>query len=431
MKITNHKPFFAVLLLLIVGIFSAQIVSAHSSVVVILLYGDDPTPLKNIITVSEEDGDFTDPIAALASIPILGPDAPSVDNPYLIVIGPGIYSLESILFMRLFVGITSSGVTKTILRGSSSEPRIAPTGSLVVASAQPSPNSMSHLSIENTTEKASGASISIYAVFARLSLKNIRVKVDANSDSAIGIYSSFAGGDLNHVEIDITNLGQTTIAMSNGSSPLFINHLEINAFGQGSSVAGMENNFSAVRLRDARISAFGGSPNTDATGVLYFDDGDEFINEFFDGKIIVSGGSAGDSFGIFTSGAAPLVSHVDIEIFESEDSTAVYTLGTATSKVSHCNIRVAGTQYATGASVAGATASSLIEHCTVTVIRPSGAVDSVLAGAVAGTSGHLIVANTLFRGGGVSGDGDKDGVYTAVDSDLGGFAELTANCVDP
>jgi hypothetical protein len=399
--------------------------------VVIPLYGDDPTPLKNIITVSEEGGDFTDPIAALASIPELGPDVPSVDNPYLIVIGPGIYSIESILFMRPFVGITGSGITATILRGGSADPSIAPTGALVVASAPLSPNSISHLSIENTTEKASGASIGIYAASAQLSLENISVKVDANSDSAIGIYSSLAGGDLGHIEINVTNSGQNTIGMSNNSSPIFINHLEISAFGQGASVTGMENNFSAVRLRDARITAIGGGTNSDATGVLYFDDGGEFINEFFDGKVIVSGGSAGDSFGIFTNGAAPLVSHVDVEILGGEDSTAVYTVGTATSKVSHCNVRVAGTQYATGVSVAGANATSLIEHCTITVIRPSGAVNSALTGAVSGSSGHLVVANTLFRGGGVFGDGDKDCVYTAVDSDLGGFAELTANCVDP
>ena len=65
---------------------------AHNSVVVVPLI--TAKRLGNVVTVSHSGGDFTDPIAAVASIT----DA-SFTNPYVVMIGPGLYTLNQTLEM--------------------------------------------------------------------------------------------------------------------------------------------------------------------------------------------------------------------------------------------------------------------------------------------------------------------------------------------
>jgi hypothetical protein len=55
-------------------------------------------PLKNVITVAKANGKFKDPVAAVNSII----DA-SVSNPYLVVIGPGVYTITQTLVMKPYV----------------------------------------------------------------------------------------------------------------------------------------------------------------------------------------------------------------------------------------------------------------------------------------------------------------------------------------
>lgn len=68
--------------------------------------------LKNVITVSETGGDFSDINSALYSIY----DA-SESNPYLIKIGPGIYRVRSQIRLKEHVSIKGSGVELTKLIG--------------------------------------------------------------------------------------------------------------------------------------------------------------------------------------------------------------------------------------------------------------------------------------------------------------------------
>ena len=55
----------------------ASMAFAHNRVVIVPLGGDDAKPLQNVVTVSKANGDFTDPVTAMASIT----DA-SAENPY-------------------------------------------------------------------------------------------------------------------------------------------------------------------------------------------------------------------------------------------------------------------------------------------------------------------------------------------------------------
>jgi pectin methylesterase-like acyl-CoA thioesterase len=89
---------------------------AQNKVVVIPLFGDDAKPLKNIVTVAKANGMFTDPLAAVNSIT----DASEI-NPYVVVIGPGIYTISKTLVMKPYVNITGCGENFTILKGAISK----------------------------------------------------------------------------------------------------------------------------------------------------------------------------------------------------------------------------------------------------------------------------------------------------------------------
>lgn len=68
--------------------------------------------LMNVITVSAEGGDFADPAAALASI-----SGASAADPFLVLIGPGVYTVTKTLVMQPWVTIAGSGREITILTG--------------------------------------------------------------------------------------------------------------------------------------------------------------------------------------------------------------------------------------------------------------------------------------------------------------------------
>jgi len=111
MKTTSSR--FKVFFLFLWFIMSCLPISTQAAdkVVVIPLFGHGK-PLKNIVTVVKANGKFTDPVAAVNSIT----DA-SENNPYLVVIGPGVYTLTHTPVMKPWVDITGSGENVTRLVG--------------------------------------------------------------------------------------------------------------------------------------------------------------------------------------------------------------------------------------------------------------------------------------------------------------------------
>jgi len=106
--------------------------------------------LHNVVTVSKTGGDFTDPVAALNSIT----DA-SADNLYLVVIGPGVYTMTEPLITKSFVSIAGAGQEVTRLTGTLN-------GSIVSGDA--CDYTLSDLTIENTggNQWSTGLSNSCY-----------------------------------------------------------------------------------------------------------------------------------------------------------------------------------------------------------------------------------------------------------------------------
>ncbi len=130
------------------SLFAVGIVQAQTKVVVIPMMGGDAINLKNVITVAKANGDFTNPIDAIDSIPTTGDESPNFTNRYLIVIGPGIYPIGlNQIIMREWVSIQGSGQEATLISGAVSTTAWDKNSAIVVGEDNAA---LSGLTIQNT-----------------------------------------------------------------------------------------------------------------------------------------------------------------------------------------------------------------------------------------------------------------------------------------
>lgn len=172
-------------------VFFQQVAVAHNRVVVVPLLGDDVRPMANIITVSAQNGDFTDPVAAVNSIT----DA-SAGNPYLVMIGPGVYTLTQPLRMKPFVSVSGAGIAVTTLRGAISHSFETAESAIVVGANDAE---LSDMTIINS----GGNSYSFGVVLGTVADGGVNTKLRRLDITAFG--SSFVSGGIYNV------LGSDTI----------------------------------------------------------------------------------------------------------------------------------------------------------------------------------------------------------------------------
>lgn len=274
----------------LVSFLSGMSAEAANKVVVIPLFGDDPTPLKNIVTVAKSGGDFTDPVAAVDSI-----TNASSTNPYLIVIGPGVYTLTETLVMQEYVNIAGSGQEVTKLTGAISTGN-SDTSSTLVSGA--SNAALTDLTVENT-----GDNLYTYAIYndsasprlerltaiasgSGASTSNYAVKNSGASPKMIDVTATSSGGAITGGVLNVVSSAPTMIniaATGSGgtqsnfgvynatSAPTMTN---VTAIGQGGSTSyGVYNVFSATEPStpfiehsslkgDTKGMQFGGSSGT-------------------------------------------------------------------------------------------------------------------------------------------------------------------------
>ena len=135
-------------------------------------------PLKNVITVAKAKGDFTDPVAAVNSII----DA-SASNPYLVVIGPGVYNLTQILVMKAYVDIVGSGENVTKLQGAISTSN-HDASSAIISGANNA--ALSSLTVQNTG--GSTYSIALYNDSAFPKVSHVTAKASGGTNN-YGIFN--------------------------------------------------------------------------------------------------------------------------------------------------------------------------------------------------------------------------------------------------
>lgn len=207
----NRILFTVVMLFLL----APMTVFAANKVVVIPLFGDCPAsvcnPLKNIVTVGKSNGMFTDPVAAVNSIT----DA-SASNPYLVVIGPGVYMITQTLVMKPYVDIAGSGENVTTIKGAISAGSAS--SSVIVRGSDKS--ALSSLTVENT---GGGAySVALYNNTPSPRVSNVTAEASGGTIN-IGIYNSSSspvmtdvtalagGGESYAVWIDNPNSSPSTV----------------------------------------------------------------------------------------------------------------------------------------------------------------------------------------------------------------------------
>ncbi len=205
---------------------------AHQAVAVIPLMSA-AKPLQNIVTVAKSGGDFTDPVAAVASIT----DA-NENNPYLVYIAPGDYPLTQTLVMKPFVDLRGSGRLATTLSGaiSTADPltsaivKLANSSVLAslaignegggafsvgIASDTPPVSVVDHPFVKQVTIVASGAATNVGAAFktAKVSIEGADISTEGGNIS-LGILAE------ENSELLIKN---TVIAVINGTANIAVN----------------------------------------------------------------------------------------------------------------------------------------------------------------------------------------------------------------
>ncbi|MEM7561541.1 MAG: hypothetical protein AAF353_00685, partial [Pseudomonadota bacterium] len=262
-----------VLVLLVSITGTIPTIGATQSTVVVIPMFDDPISVSNIVTVAKSGGDFTDPIAALASI-----DDNDIGNRYVVFIGPGVYELDQTLTMKPFVNIVGSGRLATTLRGTVWNASIPGSATLIRGASFAV---LANLDIENKPPKGSentGVSLGIYNTSVRPILKNIGIIIGGammnygiyNIESRMRMKGSNilvgSSGIDNAVNIGVLNTSLSDIEITDSS-------VEANF---GNITTAIENNSSTITIDDVNIRAMGGSVSNTA---VRNSDGSAYISE--------------------------------------------------------------------------------------------------------------------------------------------------------
>ncbi len=252
---------------------------AHNKVVVIPLSGKKTQ--ENVISVAKENGDFTDPIAAINSF-----SDESANNRYLIIIGPGVYRLNETLVMRPYIDIVGSGSLISRLQGFISSSSISGLFSTLQGADD---SSVGNLKVENycgENKYCSGISnddaspvlfnmrVNVYGSNVQYGIRNINssspllsnVNIDIqgnNGDESIGVYSLHnSSPTLNNMHVSIYGAAFNVGIYTSSSSSADISHSTIYLMQSDVSNNGVITNISSTSvITDTTIMVGTGSSN--------------------------------------------------------------------------------------------------------------------------------------------------------------------------
>ncbi len=206
-----------ILLLSLVGMLMiGASLQAKDKVVVIPL--SVSKSMNNTVTVAKSGGDFTDLQKAIDSIT----DA-SLENPYLIVIGPGRYKVEKTITMKPWVSITGSGQKVTTLWGNIGSDS-AETAAIIqgASDVELSNITIANLGLSSSFDYATG--LFCYGV-TNVILKNVGVLMFPGSQPAANIIAVYnlAESYLRLTDVDLRAQGAGAVALFN--SPNSTSHV--------------------------------------------------------------------------------------------------------------------------------------------------------------------------------------------------------------
>jgi len=357
---------------------------AANKVVVVPLW--TKTKIKNVITVAKSGGQFSNPVAAMASITNAGSN-----NPYLIVIGPGHYTLNQQLVMKDHVTIVGSGREATFLHGSISGADFA-SGALVVGGVY---CSMSNLAIENKFG-SSIYSIGIYLGKGAFTLEAVDIDVWGGTARNIGIVNRGYSPHLDNLDIRIDG-GEKAYGIYSDHSYARVSNTKIVARHGDVDTYGIASiNSSSLLITDTVITA---SAHSNATHAIYEKDSNSRIR-----NVIAEAYFGQYCRGVYTYHSTTTISNCEITARNGSNQN-VGILDTAYSAISLINVQASAPA---GAACYGMLNSSA-SRATVE--------NSVLAGkdhGVSINSASTRIINTRIDGGVVNNPTGKQcrGTYT-------------------
>jgi len=204
---------------------------------------------QNVVVVSPSGGDFTSIQAALTDITNTG--APSLTNRYLVKVGPGVYTEQTIMIP--FVDIEGSGelTTKITFVGNTS----TSTGFTVKGASNAE---LRFLTVENTGGALLG--IAIFNNSASPRLTNVTATASGGSRNT-GVSNNSSSPTMNNVTATALGGGINTGVFNNSSSPT-MNNVTATASG-GTRNAGVENvASSSPTMNNVTATASGGASTT-------------------------------------------------------------------------------------------------------------------------------------------------------------------------
>ncbi len=294
---------------------------AQTKVVVIPLSGADLKPLKNVISVAKQNGDFSDPSAAVASIT----DA-SESNPYLVVIAPGVYNMANQLVLKEFVEVAGSGKSVTFLRINAGSNDSEAAAAAVVAG----PNtSLRDVTVQNLSNTQSGSvSIGVFSQGNTLELNNVDIQVENFRPAAIYGQGS-CSYKLNNVVIALNQQFATAtgvelrdfcrLTMRGGSVDV---RADSGFISRGFDLVGT----GKVSVSDVNINVSGGLATTGGSSVYGFDVSASQEVRLANIRMLLVSQSEAVGISMRSSNEAVLdINGLYLEIFASGDSTGVVT----------------------------------------------------------------------------------------------------------
>jgi hypothetical protein len=271
-------------------------------------------PLKNVITVAKANGKFTDPVAAVNSIT----DA-SASNPYLVVIGPGVYTVTSGLQMKAYVDIAGSGENVTKITGAISAG--AAWTSAVILGANNA--SLSSLTVGNT----GGGEYSIALLNYLASPRVTDVTAMASGGTRIyGVYNSSSSPLMTDVTATASGGTAENFGVNNYlSSPVMI-QITATATG-GANNYGVNNFDSSPVMTQVTATASGG---TDNRGVF-----NQSSSPVMTQVIATASGGSWMNYGVYNFDSSPVMTQVTATASGGTYSYGVNNFLSSNPKISH------------------------------------------------------------------------------------------------
>lgn len=395
--------------------------------------------LDNVVRVGQASGDFTSIQAALDSI-----TTASAVNPFLVLVGPGVYTER--VAMKPFVDVQGSGEgVTTIAQAGSASPDLG-----TVAGADDA--ELRFLTVVNSG--GTGGVIGIYNEGVSPRILQVTVEVATSAATlATGIWNEGAVGVpstpyLQRVTVRVDGTGDamgTLGVLNQTEANALLSHVRVDVSGTTDTVKyGIFNSGASPTLHDVEVTAGSSEPSASVFGVVNQDTDGAILRSV---RVAVTGG--GTRYGVNNTRSDLTIRDLDVDV--SGDGSVSYGVfdeeGTVT--LESCSVEASGGTSVT-AGVFKADASGEILDCTVTATGGTGfeaalqgfdstggtapqTVDvqhSRLAGtdlAISAPDAYTVRVGASQLDGGVGGGAP----YTCVYAYDGAFAALTTACVAP